>query len=96
MVAAAQPMQGAVFRGTGSASMFARGTWGSAFAVASTRRLPVAMYTRSGGTSGASLRTVAARSVSSSSPASARSCLGRSSREAGQKRVPAPPAMITA
>src|SRR5690348_14006618 len=54
------------------------------------------MYTRSAGMSGESRRTVAARSASSATAPSGKSCFGRSARDAGQNRVPAPPAMITA
>ena len=88
-------MQGAVLRGTGSASTLAAGTSGKVVRVLACRRAPVAMYTRSGGTSGARRRTVAA-SNASSPPASGKSCFGRVSRDAGQNLVPDPPAITTA
>jgi 4'-phosphopantetheinyl transferase EntD len=51
---------------------------------------------RSAGTSGSIRRTVAAMSGSSARPANGRSCLGLWRRDAGQNRVPEPPARITA
>src|SRR5215831_10949435 len=96
IVALAQPMHGAVLRATGSAITCAGETPGSAASVASTRLVPVEIHTRSRGTSGAMRRTVAAMSGSSERPASGKSCFGVWRREAGQKRVPEPPARITA
>ena len=89
-------MAAAVLRAAGSTRMCALGTCGSTAAVASAMRAPVATHTRSGETSGCRRLTVAAMSGSSARPASGRSCLGRACREAGQKRVPEPPARMTA
>ncbi len=76
--------------------MCARGTVGSVAAVAATRLAPVEIHTRSGGTSGARRRSVAAMRGSSARPARGSSCFGICRRDAGQKRVPEPPARITA
>ena len=63
--------------------------------MASASSADVTTNTRSAGTSGAMRSTVSAMS-DVSPPASGSSCFGRDPREAGQKRVPEPPAMMTA
>ncbi len=96
IVAHAQPMQGAVFRATGSASACEGTAPGIAASVGATSAALVEIHSRSRATSGAIRRAVAAMSGSSASPASGSSCFGRRRRDAGQKRVPEPPARITA
>ena len=78
----------------GSARMFAAGTSGSCSRTMAPYRPSVTMYTSRGSISGARRATVAWSSVVS--PTSGRKGLGLSARLSGQRRVPPPPAMITA
>ena len=93
MVAAAQPMQGAVLRGTGSTRKFFARQLGQ-------RRRRRLDEVRAGGTrirsqlptSGRTRRAVSR--IIDPRTQSGRSCFGRVERDAGQKRVPAPPARM--
>ena len=88
---AASPTHGAVFRAQGSVTIHGSssrlrrtGTWPS----------PATMSARSLGMSGLSRESVSSMSVRR--VPMARNCFGRSLRDSGQKRVPEPPAMMTA
>ncbi len=93
-IPAASPTHGAVSRGQGSAITFSTGKSGSWARVAAAWSVPVTITTRSGATRCSTRATVCWSMVDS--PASRRSCLGRSRRLLGQNRVPLPPAMIIA
>ena len=96
MVMAAQPMHGAVLRGAGSDRKFASGSVGE--------RCPHGVGQVPGGDHHHPLRRADGQDSPNAGrneglarlPARGRSCLGRALREAGQNRVPAPPAMMTA
>jgi hypothetical protein len=70
------------------------GSSGSTSRVSAAESAVVTTHTRSAGTSG-SMRSKVVR-ISGRSPTRARNCLGLDRRDAGQNRVPDPPAMITA
>src|SRR5450432_943025 len=89
-------MQAAVLRATGSAKNALSGNHGNASRVTPTSDVPVAMNARSGGHSSSMRRAVSAMSGSFLPGPIASTCLGRWVREAGQKRVPLPPAKIRA
>ena len=71
----------------------AAGSSGSSAATASATPATVTTRIRDHGTIGATRSTVARSS--DRPPANGSSCLGRRTRDSGQKRVPVPPAMIT-
>src|SRR3954471_19067736 len=87
-------MVGAVLRPSGSLRICSGGTAGRSRRTASASASVVQTQTDSGGIAGASRSIVSRSSVRS--PSRARSCLGRDLRDRGQKRVPLPPARISA
>src|SRR3954467_8349512 len=96
MIALAQPIQAAGLRATGSAKNELSGNQGNASRVTPTNELPVAMIARSAGISASMRRAVRAISGSFAPGPIANTCLGRLVRDAGQNRVPLPPAKISA
>src|SRR3954471_18005573 len=96
MIALAQPMHAAVLRAMGSAKNELSGNQGNASRVTATSDVPVAMYARSAGHRASIRRAVRAISGSVALGPIARTCLGRVVRDAGQNRVPLPPARMRA
>ena len=92
--AAARPIAAAVFRPTGSARICDRGTRGSCCRTAADCTELVTIHWREDGKSGASRAAVCSSMVSR--PTILSNCFGVHVRLRGQKRVPRPPARITA